>query len=97
MCVQCVAQKATLNRHSTYIIALYFCVLWMLEIIDDQCRDPSVEEKDHLAGQNYYEPNAPLKYDERVVQSAKGVTGKGDTLNFNPQKHYLFAHFGLNS
>ena len=64
----------------------------MLEIIDDQCRDPSVEEKDHLAGQNYYEPNAPLKYDERVVQSAKGVTGKGDTLNFSPQKNITFLH-----
>ena len=35
--------------HLLYITALYFCVLWMLEI-DDQCIGPSIKGKDHLAG-----------------------------------------------
>ena len=33
-----------------YITALYFCVLWMLEMCD-QCRGPRLKEKDHLVGQ----------------------------------------------
>ena len=44
---------------------------------------------------NFFEPymqiKAALKYDERVVQSAEGVTGKEDTLNFSPQKTLPFC------
>ena len=35
------------SGHHLYITPLYFCVLWLLEIYD-QCRGPSIKEKDHL-------------------------------------------------
>ena len=37
------------SGHHLYITPLYFCVLWLLEIYD-QCRGPSIKEKDHLSG-----------------------------------------------
>ena len=45
------SKKSLLVSHMPcqYSTALYFCVLGMLEI-DDQCRGPSIKEKDHLSG-----------------------------------------------
>ena len=37
------------SGHHLYITQLYFCVLLLLEIYD-QCRGPSIKEKDHLVG-----------------------------------------------